>query len=193
MTPLDKSVTDLLDQVGAKLLRDKKHLVYEMPNGQKVTLSKTTKNFSNVENSLHEIRRAAGLVNDPKPTTVKVRRPPKPGRHEIPVKSLKRDLREALVAKSTLEKALAEWKLACGERDERISLSDEAYRQLNAGMNYQIVRANDLQYRLKMATVAKDHLVGLRLECWWCRLVDKWKMFIDRKRDWEKRSGQNPT
>jgi hypothetical protein len=66
-------VSAALAAVGARLKRNKKHLVYELPNGNKVTMASTPSDHRAEENMLRDIRRAAGLVHEPKPPS-----PPKP-------------------------------------------------------------------------------------------------------------------
>lgn len=58
-----QQVEDLLRESGAVLLRDRKHLVYRLPNGQKFTRSKTPSDRRAAHNDLSDLRRALGLEN----------------------------------------------------------------------------------------------------------------------------------
>lgn len=77
-TRLSKALAD----VGAVLKRDKKHHVYELPNGNKVTVAATPGDNRSELNALADVRYAAGLVTESKvPTEFRNRKVErKPGR-----------------------------------------------------------------------------------------------------------------
>jgi hypothetical protein len=57
----------LLNEHGAVLVRHKKHLVYQLPNGQNFVMAKTTSDPARAaHNNLSELRHALGIVRDPK-------------------------------------------------------------------------------------------------------------------------------
>lgn len=77
-TRLSKALAD----VGAVLKRDKKHHVYELPNGNKVTVAATPGDNRSELNAIADVKRAAGMVTESKvPTEFKNRKVErKPGR-----------------------------------------------------------------------------------------------------------------
>lgn len=62
MSATDK-VEDLLKESGAVPLRDHKHYVYRLPNGNKFTRSKTPSDRRASHKDLSELRRALGMEN----------------------------------------------------------------------------------------------------------------------------------
>jgi hypothetical protein len=56
-------VSRLLEQSGAVLVRRKKHLVYQLPNGQNFISPKTPGDHRNSQNQLRSLRRALALPN----------------------------------------------------------------------------------------------------------------------------------
>lgn len=72
---------DALRSVGAVLKRDKKHLVYELPNGQNVTIAATPSDRRAEANAIRDVRHAAGVVPQPK-TSTRHEKKRKPGRRE---------------------------------------------------------------------------------------------------------------
>lgn len=74
----------LLRNLGARLKRHTKHLVYELPNGKTVVLSSTpSDSYHGEQNKIRDIRHAAGLVASSEPERrLKSDRRAKPGRHD---------------------------------------------------------------------------------------------------------------
>ena len=73
-------IATALHTVGARLKRQKKHLVYELPNGKNVVVSKTPSDRRSEQNTLRDIAKVAGVEKAEKIAS-KPRRP-KPGRPE---------------------------------------------------------------------------------------------------------------
>lgn len=73
-----------LKEVGARLKRHRKHLVYELPNGRNVVMAKTPSDYRAEENVLRDIRKATGVPREAKPTSEPKERRKKPGRMESP-------------------------------------------------------------------------------------------------------------
>lgn len=73
-------VAKVLKAVGARLKRDRKHLVYELPNGRNVVLPKTPSDWRSELNCVSDIRKAAGVARSPKAATEPRERKAKPGR-----------------------------------------------------------------------------------------------------------------
>ena len=57
MTP---RVMQALRDVGARLKRSRKHLVYELPNGKNVVVASTPSDFRAENHALREIRKVSG-------------------------------------------------------------------------------------------------------------------------------------
>lgn len=72
-------VKALLVQLGARLKRDKKHLVYALPNGRTFTMAATPSDVRAEQNQLTDLRRAAGLERAAKPPSAPKVRRVKPG------------------------------------------------------------------------------------------------------------------
>lgn len=81
-----KRVADLLEASGAVLLRAKRHLVFGLPNGQKVTMASTPSDCRGSYNELRDLRSALGEV-DPSRGSPGARRErvAKPGRQGGPL------------------------------------------------------------------------------------------------------------
>ncbi len=79
---MNTRLSQALADVGAVLKRDKKHHVYELPNGNKVTVAATPGDNRSELNALADVRHAAGLVTESKvPTEFRNRKVErKPGR-----------------------------------------------------------------------------------------------------------------
>ncbi|HZT29446.1 MAG TPA: hypothetical protein VFA33_06165 [Bryobacteraceae bacterium] len=108
----------LLDEHGAVLLRDDKHRVYRLPNGQKFTSPKTPSDHRSMRNNLSSLRHALGVVHQtpnqegerkmqqqrPTPPTAPQPAPPPPK-----VESLKERIEAAIASEEAIqEKLLAE-------------------------------------------------------------------------------------
>lgn len=79
---MNTRLSQALADVGAVLKRNKKHHVYELPNGNKVTVAATPGDNRSELNALADVRHAAGLVTESKvPTEFRNRKVErKPGR-----------------------------------------------------------------------------------------------------------------
>lgn len=53
-----------LAEAGARLVRDRKHLVYRLPNGRIYVTSKTPGDHRGEENALRELRKLTGGTHD---------------------------------------------------------------------------------------------------------------------------------
>lgn len=73
-------VAATLVSVGAKLKRQKKHLVYELPNGRNVVTASTPSDYRAELNMIADIKKAAGVEREVKPP--RTPREKKPGRAE---------------------------------------------------------------------------------------------------------------
>lgn len=103
MTP---RVEQALRAVGAVLKRQKKHRVYELPNGKNVVLPSTPSDGRHgEENSLTDIRKAAG-VSKPKKVNRKTERREKQGRREADWSLKTNPLSVALTDSGLTEKLL---------------------------------------------------------------------------------------
>lgn len=114
----------VLQAVGAKLLRQKKHLVYQLPNGQKLTLAKSPSDRRAEDNAITDVYHAAGVerpkqVKSTKPKTVK------PGRQEpawnLPVNSMGDALSKVPLATKKLQQRIEELEALVSSSDERVS------------------------------------------------------------------------
>ena len=56
--PQSATVKDLLKQAGAVLLRDRKHRVYRLANGQTLVMAKTPSDQRGTRNAVASLRRA---------------------------------------------------------------------------------------------------------------------------------------
>lgn len=148
MTPT-KRVVAALGAVGATLKRSKKHLVYELPNGNAVTVSSTPSDSREEQNVLRDIRRAVGAVDPtPKPSTTKnaPKRKPKPGRSDVPFARITASpLADALRSTGLVEQQLREqiaalesevWNLSttCARLSETHGREERAWRTERADL-----------------------------------------------------------
>lgn len=58
---MSRRVAAALSAVGARLKRQKKHLVYELPNGLNIVVAKTPGDARAIDNALRDIRSASGV------------------------------------------------------------------------------------------------------------------------------------
>jgi len=61
MGKLSNRLTDALDAVGARLKRDKKHRVYELPNGRNFVVASTPSDARADRNAISDLRAATGV------------------------------------------------------------------------------------------------------------------------------------
>jgi hypothetical protein len=151
-------VDELLKRSGAVLIRDHKHLVYRLPNGNKFTRAKTPSDRKAAHNDLSDLRRALGMKNagggegerrERRPKTKPARRPLDLTR----TPDLKGGLAEQLAASGLVDMAEAEkarrwswrWKSAA-----------RIYRKVTARQAGEIE-----QLRGELTKPCP---------CWWCRL-----------------------
>lgn len=64
-----QSLESALRESGAVLVRSKKHLVYRLPNGQKVVVSATHSDWRSEMNTVRDIRRALTLPSHTEDST----------------------------------------------------------------------------------------------------------------------------
>jgi hypothetical protein len=83
MKKRSERVLSALALVGATFKRAKKHIVYELPNGQKVTMAATPSDHRADRNMVRDIYKAAGVRPEPKPKATTPRQE-KPGRQGAP-------------------------------------------------------------------------------------------------------------
>lgn len=82
MAGVTKRIAEALDAAGAKLKRDKRHRVYELPNGQNLTVAQTPSDkLRHEDNVLRDLRKATGAVAVHREGERRERRK-KPGRYE---------------------------------------------------------------------------------------------------------------
>lgn len=109
---LGDRVSKALSAAGAVLKRSRKHLVYELPNGNKLTVSSTPSDHRHEDNILRDLRRASGAVSAGPVVGERRRRPHKPGRVEVPsfgpVTALASALRDTGVVERQLRAQIAE-------------------------------------------------------------------------------------
>lgn len=108
----------LLDEHGAVLLRDDKHRIYRLPNGQKFTSPKTPSDHRSMRNNLSSLRHALGVVrqnHNPKgeqkmqPQRSTPPAAPEPAPPPPKVESLKQRIEAAIATEEAMqEKLLAE-------------------------------------------------------------------------------------
>lgn len=102
-----------LDAMGAKLKRDKKHLVYELPNGRNFVVAKSPSDARGEENALSDLRAVSGVAvlttDEPKkkaPAEVRAERRRRPGRHgEAPWDASLSPLSDALRTSGVVEQS----------------------------------------------------------------------------------------
>lgn len=77
---MDKRIEQALAEAGARLLRHRKHLVYELANGRRVVMSSTPSDRREVQNALRDIRKAVGTqtAKEKQMTETIVSQPPQP-------------------------------------------------------------------------------------------------------------------
>lgn len=123
-----KKVLEALDAVGAKLKRAKRHKVFELPNGRNVVIPSTPSDSRRGEqNALCDIRKAAGIVPEPKPEKPVRERRRKPGRDEPPRLGLPREsdpmalaFRKTGLVEQQLRSRIGELESALATRDALI-------------------------------------------------------------------------
>lgn len=109
---MKERLEDALRRVGAVLLRQKKHRVYRLPNGQKVTTAKSMSDSRRGEkNALTNVYRAAG-IDSPKPRKSEAAKKEKPGREkpawDLPVNTMRSALLSSPVIAERLEQRVKE-------------------------------------------------------------------------------------
>jgi hypothetical protein len=76
-----------LDAIGARLKREKKHLVYELPNGRTFVTAKSPSDNRGERNALSDLEAVAGVPLGERrkaPADVRAERRSRPGRHGEP-------------------------------------------------------------------------------------------------------------
>lgn len=62
--PRGSSVEVLLKKNGAMLIRQRKHLIYQLPNGRRIAVSGSPSDWRALRNQMAQIRRALGGSQD---------------------------------------------------------------------------------------------------------------------------------
>lgn len=113
-----------LESVGAKLKRDKKHRVYELPNGKNFVIPSTPSDTRADLNAISDLRKVAG-VEKPAKAPRKERRD-KPGRREADWSVPVNPMAAALNSSGVLEKQLRD-RIANLEREVAGCRADVAH------------------------------------------------------------------
>ena len=111
MGKVSDRLTAALELVGAQLKRDKKHRVYELPNGRTFVLPSTPSDVRAEANALSDLRAVSGVdvLAKPRkaPADVRAERRNRPGRAgELPWKASMSPLAEALRSTGIVEQQL---------------------------------------------------------------------------------------
>lgn len=143
-------VKRLLKENGAVLKRDKRHEVWQLPNGQMFTRSKTPSDFRAADNNLTDLKRALGIVEPERGKPGERReKPNKPGREKRTTITPSRTLRDQLTESGVLEEALR-------------------------------VQITDLEAKISNQRLLLETLSGYTERCWGCKLRRFWKRLSRR-------------
>lgn len=135
-------LSQVLEKAGAVLKRRNKHAVYELPNGNKVTVSATPSDHRAELNAIADVRRAVGMVTESKiPTTFKnEKRERKPGRKDPPpVFTGSSALAVALSKSGVVEEQLRQEVARLRAELERASGDSVSGEECEMGINAEIV------------------------------------------------------
>lgn len=153
---IDRKVKTMLKDAGAKLKRNRKHQVYELPDGKNVVISSTPSDVNAMHSQVRDIKKAT-KTEEPKPQKpvgTKERRN-KPGRQgepkptPPPPMSMADQLRMA---------ELRQEKESIAEEKEFLAIQIELMEQERRALNSEILD-------LKIA----------RRKCFWCRFREWWR------------------
>lgn len=107
----EDQVNHLLRESGARLIRDRKHEVWRLPNGRNFVRAKTTSDCRSERNNLSDLRRALGIEverGQPGERREKVYRPKQRPSREFFEKPVNNGLADQLRLKGVAESALRE-------------------------------------------------------------------------------------
>lgn len=161
-------VEDLLRESGAELIRDHKHLVYRLPNGNKFTRAKTPSDRKAAHNDLSDLRRALGIENAGNGEGERREKRQKAKKAQRPLDltrtpNLTGGLAEQLQASGLVEMAETE-KARTWARLWKVSASIYRRAALYGAETVQQLDAENRELRAELARPCP---------CWWCRLKAK--------------------
>jgi hypothetical protein len=122
-----------LDAVGARLKRDRKHLIYELPNGRNFVVAQTPSDSRGEQNAISDLRAVAGVEVKPErrkaSADVRAERRRRPGRQGdapkwgLPAESspLAAALRDVGLVEQQLRSRIGQLESQLASRDEQIA------------------------------------------------------------------------
>ena len=143
-----EKVTQLLNDVGAVLKRQRKHEVWELPNGKNFVRAKTSSDCRSEHNNLSDLKRELGVVTPPKSAA--------PSRTQM-----RRRKPTATVSHERLKSNVASLNLA--ESLRMAGLSDDALRDRVSAAETRLYEA---ERRLTALQEAHDNCWAVRLATW---------------------------
>jgi chromosome segregation ATPase len=130
---MTRRLSQALADAGAVLKRDRKHRVYELPNGQTLVVARTASDYRAEQNTLRDLRHALGETPAPKaeeaPRKEKVS---KPGRQDDRAWGGLQEAQDATTRRQQLRTRIAELEATVTRLETELEQSDAALSDLES-------------------------------------------------------------